>query len=193
MDIPQLIYPFIKLMGCFHFLAIMNNAPKNICVGFPSDSVVKNPPAVQETRQTQVRFLGQEDPLEKEMAARSSILTWRIPWTAAWWAAVHGVAKSWTRLKLLSTAHTAHKHLCTLLFVFSKKLCIFSVWLCWVFVTARALLYCREWGLLSSYGAQASHCSGSSCCRAWALGCVGFSSCGSRVLGCRLGSCGEWA
>ena len=141
MDIPQLIYPFIKLMGCFHFLAIMNNAPKNICVGFPSDSVVKNPPAVQETRrQTRVRFLGQEDPLEKEMAARSSILTWRIPWTAAWWAAVHGVAKSWTRLKLLSTAHTAHKHLCTLLFVFSKKLCIFSVWLCWVFVTARALL-----------------------------------------------------
>ena len=54
MDIPQLIYPFIKLMGCFHFLAIMNNAPKNICVGFPSDSVVKNPPAEQETRQTPV-------------------------------------------------------------------------------------------------------------------------------------------
>ena len=143
MDIPQLIYPFIKLMGCFHFLAIMNNAPKNICVGFPSDSVVKNPPAVQETRQTRVRFLGQEDPLEKEMAARSSILTWRIPWTAAWWAAVHGVAKSWTRLKLLSTAH---KHLRTLLFVFSKKLCIFSVWLCWVFVTARALLYLQRVG-----------------------------------------------
>ena len=38
----------------------------------------KNPPAVQET---QVRFLGQEDPLEKEMATHSSILAWRIPWT----------------------------------------------------------------------------------------------------------------
>ena len=35
-------------------------------------------PAVQETR---VRFLGWEDPLEKEMAIHSSILAWKIPWT----------------------------------------------------------------------------------------------------------------
>ena len=40
--------------------------------------MVKNPPAMQETW---VRSLGQEDPLEKEMAIHSSILTWRIPWT----------------------------------------------------------------------------------------------------------------
>ena len=39
---------------------------------------VKNPPAVQETP---VQFLGWEDPMEKEMATRSSILAWRIPWT----------------------------------------------------------------------------------------------------------------
>ena len=39
---------------------------------------VKNLPAMQET---QVRFLGREDPLEKEMATHSSILAWRIPWT----------------------------------------------------------------------------------------------------------------
>ena len=32
-------------------------------------------------RETWVRFLGQEDPLEKEMATHSSILAWRIPWT----------------------------------------------------------------------------------------------------------------
>ena len=31
--------------------------------------------------ETQVRTLGQEDPLEKEMATHSSILAWRIPWT----------------------------------------------------------------------------------------------------------------
>ena len=31
--------------------------------------------------QTQVQSLGQEDPLEKGMAAHSSILAWRIPWT----------------------------------------------------------------------------------------------------------------
>ena len=40
--------------------------------------IVKNLPAVQEAW---VRSLGQEDALEKEMAARSSILVWRIPWT----------------------------------------------------------------------------------------------------------------
>ena len=34
---------------------------------------------------------------EKEIATQSSILAWRIPWTA-WWATVHGVAKTWTRL-----------------------------------------------------------------------------------------------
>ena len=32
-------------------------------------------------RETQVRFLGQEDPLEKEMATHSSTLAWKIPWT----------------------------------------------------------------------------------------------------------------
>ena len=40
--------------------------------------MVKSLPAV---RETQVQSLGQEDPLEKEMAAHSSILAWRIPWT----------------------------------------------------------------------------------------------------------------
>ena len=38
---------------------------------------VKRLPAMRETR---VRFLGREDPLEKEMATHSSILAWRIPW-----------------------------------------------------------------------------------------------------------------
>ena len=46
--------------------------------GFPGGSEVKNPPAVQ---QMQVQPLGQEDPLEKELAAHSSILAWRIPGT----------------------------------------------------------------------------------------------------------------
>ena len=40
--------------------------------------MVKNLPAVQETR---VQSLGQEDPLENGMAAHSSILSRRIPWT----------------------------------------------------------------------------------------------------------------
>ena len=38
-----------------------------------------------------------DDPLEKEMATRSSILAWKIPMDrGAWWATVHGVIKSWT-------------------------------------------------------------------------------------------------
>ena len=36
---------------------------------------------MQETQQIQVRSLGQEDPLEEEMLAHSSILAWEIPWT----------------------------------------------------------------------------------------------------------------
>ena len=40
--------------------------------------MVKNPPAMQETK---VLSLGHEDPLEKGMATHSSILAWRIPWT----------------------------------------------------------------------------------------------------------------
>ena len=43
--------------------------------------MVKNPPAMQETREMQVRFLGPEDPLEEGMATHSSILTWRVPRT----------------------------------------------------------------------------------------------------------------
>ena len=56
--------------------------------------MVKNPPAVQETW---VRSLSWDDPLEEGLAVHSSILAWRIPMDrGAWWAPVHGVAKSWT-------------------------------------------------------------------------------------------------
>ena len=42
---------------------------------------VKNLPAMQETQETWVQSLGQEDPLENEMAPHSSILAWKILWT----------------------------------------------------------------------------------------------------------------
>ena len=51
--------------------------------GFPGGSAVKNPPAVQEIQEMQVRPLSGEDPLEKRMATLSSILAWGIPWTEA--------------------------------------------------------------------------------------------------------------
>ena len=44
--------------------------------------------------------LGWENPLEEEMATHSSILGWRIPMgRGAWWATIHGVAKSWTQVR----------------------------------------------------------------------------------------------
>ena len=56
--------------------------------------MVKNLSAMWETR---VRSLGQEDPLEKEMATHCSILACRIPWIEdLWQSMVHGVAKSQT-------------------------------------------------------------------------------------------------
>ena len=57
--------------------------------------MARNPPAVQETQETWIRSLGQEDPLEEGMATHSSILAWRIPKDrGVWQAAVHRVAES---------------------------------------------------------------------------------------------------
>ena len=63
--------------------------------------MVKNLPAMQET---QIPYLGQEDPLEEGIATHSSILAWRIPMDrGASWATVHGVAES-DRTEGLTTA-----------------------------------------------------------------------------------------
>ena len=102
---------FAKHLLCDKHLAVKNQT-RNLTVtkerqkinkhavsshmGFPGGSVVKNLPAVQETR---VQPLDQEDPLEKEMATHSSILVWRIPQTEEpGGLQVHGVTKSQTRL-----------------------------------------------------------------------------------------------
>ena len=64
--------------------------------------MVKGLPAVQES---QVQSLGQEDPLEKEMATQSSILAWEISWAEQLGRlhTVHGVAKSQTGLSNRTT------------------------------------------------------------------------------------------
>ena len=57
--------------------------------------IVKNPPAM---RETQVRSLGWEDLLEKEMATHSSTSAWKIPWEEEpGGAIVHGVTESRTQ------------------------------------------------------------------------------------------------
>ena len=47
-------------------------------LGFPGGSAIKNPPAMPEPQETRIQSLGQEDPLEEEMATHSSILAWKI-------------------------------------------------------------------------------------------------------------------
>ena len=65
--------------------------------GFPSGTVVKNPPAMQEPQETWVQSLGQEEPLEE---AHGSPLQHSFPMDrGAWRATVHGVAKSQTGLR----------------------------------------------------------------------------------------------
>ena len=64
--------------------------------------VVQTVKCLPTMRETQVRSLGQKDPLEKEMATLSGMFAWEIPWTeeleGAWVAIVHGVTKNQTRL-----------------------------------------------------------------------------------------------
>ena len=77
--------PLYSAGNCIQYSVINRPGKKHekiyICIiesGFLLAQMVKNPPAVQETR---VRSLGQEDLLEKGMATHSSTLAWRIPWT----------------------------------------------------------------------------------------------------------------
>ena len=85
---------------------IFNRSAK--AIGFPGDTVVKDPPAnAGDTRDLQVGFLGQEDPLEEEVAAHSSILRLENSMgRGAWKATVHGGRKSQTQVSTHVTACT---------------------------------------------------------------------------------------
>ena len=60
--------------------------------------MVKNLPTM---RETQVQYLGREDPLEKGMATHISILAWRIPWT-----------EEPGRIQSMELQRVCYKHLC---------------------------------------------------------------------------------
>ena len=52
-----------------------------MCIGYWTSLVAQTVKCLPAMWETWDQSLGQEDPLEKEMATRSSILAWRIPWT----------------------------------------------------------------------------------------------------------------
>ena len=61
-------------------------------------------------QEMKLRLLGQEDPMEKEIATHSSFLAWDNPMDRrAWWATVYGVAESQTRLGT-KALHVGTKH-----------------------------------------------------------------------------------
>ena len=72
---------------------------KIISIHFPGGSAVENPPTMQETQEMQVLSPSQEDPLEKETIAHSSILQSAESYgQRSLLAIVHGVAMSWSQL-----------------------------------------------------------------------------------------------
>ena len=138
---------------------------------------------MKETWEIQVQSLGQEDPLEKEMASYSRILAWKISWTeepgrlqsmgsrkswtqlsvhvgegngtplqysclenpmdgGAWWAAVHGVAKSQTQLN--DFTFTFHFH------ALEKEMATHSSVLAWRIPGMGSLVGCHLWGRTES-------------------------------------------
>ena len=68
-----------KWLGACYQPALLDLFPLSLLSCSLIAQLVMNPPAIQETL---VQFLGREDALEKRKSTHSSILAWRIPWTA---------------------------------------------------------------------------------------------------------------
>ena len=71
--------PALSRVSCFATVDCMREAGNTKHSAAFVAQLVKNPPGMQETC---VRSLGWEDPLERGKAPHSTILAWRIPWTA---------------------------------------------------------------------------------------------------------------
>ena len=76
------------------------------------------------------------------MAPHSSTLAWKIPWMGAWWAAVHGVAKSQTRLS--DFTFTFHFH------ALEEEMATHSSVPAWKIPGQQGLVGCRLWGRTES-------------------------------------------
>ena len=76
-------------------------------MGLPNGSVVKNPSVMQELQETEVQSLGQEDPLEKEMATHSSVLPWKSHGWRSLTGTVHVVTKELNTTDQLNNKNTS--------------------------------------------------------------------------------------
>ena len=87
-DIPQFAVQLLMDLYILYYLKILSNAAMNIHIKslcghillFRASQVAQRLKHLPAMRETWVWSLGQEDPLEKEMATHSSIIAWRIPW-----------------------------------------------------------------------------------------------------------------
>ena len=105
-------------------------------LGFPGGSVVKNLPAVQETQETRVQSLGQEDPWRRKWQLIPVFLPAESHGEHAWWTTVHKVAKSLTH-NWSYLAHVSH----IILYICTTSL---SVPLLVVIFVAFILGYCKQ-------------------------------------------------
>ena len=77
--VPSLPNPLLFFSGTTEAILEIYNYAGNKS-GFPGSRAVKNTPAIQETKEALVGFLGQEDPLEEEMATTPVFLPGQILW-----------------------------------------------------------------------------------------------------------------
>ena len=98
LSLPPSVFPSIRVSSNESHLCI--KWPKYWSFSFSPSNVAQRVKRLPSMQETWVRSLGGEDPLEKEMAAHSSILAWKTPWVEkpGGLATVHGLTKSWTRL-----------------------------------------------------------------------------------------------
>ena len=94
----------------------------------------------QETQEMQILSLGQKDALEGDMATHSSCLGNSMD-RVAWWATVHGVAKSWTPLRWLSMHAHEHTHTHTHIYIY-------------IYIFLRSVPCAEKPGGLQSMGSQ---------------------------------------
>ena len=96
---------------------------------------------MQETQETRVQSLGQEDPLKEELATHSSILVWKIPWTKEpGQVTAHGGNKESDTTERARTRARTHTRACTHTHAYMERIRQSSQWLV------------KYWSLSSSQG-----------------------------------------